>query len=895
MTTPLLTTKLYIPPLRTDLVSRPRLTELFNQALTRKLILISAPAGFGKSTLMSEWVKSIGRPAAWLSLDENDNNIKRFLTYLIAALQQIDETIGDGILPSLEAADNPPLEPLITILINELAASGKEFYVVLDDYHLVTAQTIHEALDFLLDHLPPNVHLVISGRVDPPLSISRLRARGQMAEIRPNDLRFTEAEVTTLLNDLVGLDLSPEHILALLSRTEGWVVGLQLAALSMQGRQNIHEFVAAFSGSHHFIIDYLVDEVMARQPEEIQTFLRQTSVLDRFSAPLCDAVLEISNSKEILQHLDEANLFLIPLDDERKWYRYHHLFADFLGQHLQEREPKNIPGLHRRASQWLEQNGLLTEAINHSWAGEDYERAAHLVESIGPDMMMQSEFDQLTTWLDAMPKELVENWPWLCIIRAWMCDRWGQFEVGEQYLQHAEEALDSNASSIPDEAEKIIRGQISAIRALFALKKGQIPQSIEYSNQALDYLPKDYFNRGVASFSLGAAKKAQGDLSGAIQVYDEGRRASLAAGNRILAQAIILDTGKTQSLQGHLHQAAETLREAIQFTYKKSEIKIPYAGPASVRLANILREWNELDAAMSHLQEGIEIGIASRVVDAIAEGYASMALVFLAQGDLKAAVQACEKAERMVKDIPDLEPETLTKTLDSRVRLLLAQNKLTEAARYLQERGLSVDDKIEYFIEFKHIVLARVLIHSGCENSEAQNLSDAHKLLAKILEMTRPAGYISQMIEALVLQTLAYEAQGKHDQALNSLEEALTLAEPEGYVRTFIDEGKPMKKLLRQAASRGIAQDYIGKLLTAFEQTGTIERPTTSQPLIEPLSKRELEVLRLLATELSGPEIARELLVSENTMRTHTKNIYSKLFVNNRRAAVKKARELNLL
>ncbi len=895
MATTLLTTKLFIPQTSPNLVPRPRLLEKLSEGITAKLILVSAPAGFGKSTLMSEWASFIDKPVTWLSLDENDNNLRRFLSYLVVAFQQIDESIGESILSSLDATDNPPVETFLSILINEIAASDNEFIIVLDDYHLIANQTIHDGLDFFLDHLPPNAHIVISGRLDPPISLSRYRARGHMIEIRPNDLRFTESEVRTFLNDLKGLELLPEQIMAMLSRTEGWITGLQLAAISMQGREDIHEFVSAFSGSHHYIIDYLVDEVMARQTEEIQKFLCQTSILDRFSAPLCDAVMGISNSKEVLRQLGEANLFLIPLDDKRNWYRYHHLFADFLKQRLRENDPENVSELHRRASEWLEQNQLITEAINHSLVGEDYQRAAQLVENVGPEMMMQSEFDQLEKWLDAMPKELVENWPWLCIIRAWMYDRWAQFDIGENYLQHAEAALDIGDFSTSSDEENIIRGQVSAIRALYTLKKGEIPQSIEHSKQALDYLPEGYFNRGVASFSLGWAKQVQGDLSGAILEFQEGGRMSLAAGNQILAQVIILDIGKIQFLQGHLHQAAETMREAIQFKYEKSEIKIPYASSANIGLADILREWNELGAALSYLQEGIEIGTTSKILDAIAAGYASIALVHLAQGNLDEALQACEKAERMLRDNPDLEPDTKTKIMGSRVWLLLAQNKLTEAARYVQERGLSVDAEINYFTEFKHIILARVLIYNGRENSTEQELTDAHNILAQILKLAKQAGYKSQMIEALVLQAAAFDAQGNQEQALNSIKAALSLAEPEGYIRTYVDEGESMKELLLHVASKGNIGEYVGKLISAFDKRDFSKRLQTSQPLIDPLSERELDVLKLLATELSGPEIAQELMVSLNTMRTHTKNIYVKLGVNKRRAAVRQAEELKLI
>ena len=894
MTSSLLTTKLYIPPTSTDIVLRPRLLEQLNNGGMRKLTLLSAPAGFGKSTLMSEWTRSINKPVTWLSLDENDNNLKRFLTYFIAALQKIDDSIGQSILPSLEATDNPPLEPLMTILINEISKSELEFCIVLDDYHLITLQAIHDAIEFFLIHLPPSAHLVISGRIDPPFSLPGLRARGEMIEVRSNDLRFTESEVTTFLNDFVGLDLSPDEILALLSRTEGWITGLQLAALSMRGRQDTQEFITAFSGSHHYIIDYLIDEVLSLQSEEIKSFLLQTSILDRFSHPLCDAVLDLSNSNMTLQYLDKANLFLIPLDDERNWYRYHHLFADFLKQRLREKDSKSIPGLHRRASEWLEQNGFIVEAIDHSLLGDEYVSAARLVESIGPNMMMQSEFDQLTAWLDAIPQEIVYTWPWLCIIRAWMCQRWARLDEGEKYLQAAEQALTNESIPEPVGGEKVIRGQVAAIRALFALVKGQVPESIEYANQALEHLPEGHFNRAVAADAIGIAKRATGDFDGAIKILKEARHDSLEAGNRILAQAIMLELGRVQTSQGRLAQAAETFREAVHLEYRKTQIKIPYASSASVHLANILREWDDLDAAIVHLDEGIEIGLPARMVDAITSGHAILARVHLSLGDMSEAIKACQSAERMARDIPDLESETKTVLLDSKVRLLLAQNQSLEATRFVHESGLDVTDEITFYSGFGHITLARILIYSGRENPDERSLSDAQSLIIRMLDIAKSVGCMREVIELLVLQSLAFEAQGLHDQALGSIEEALTIAEPEGYVRTFVDEGDPMRKLLHQVASGGNTSDYVRRLLAAFEQ-GKTEHSIASQSLIEPLSERELDVLKLLATELSGPEIAQELMVSLNTMRTHTKNIYTKLGVNNRRIAVRQAKELNLL
>jgi LuxR family maltose regulon positive regulatory protein len=895
MATPLLQTKLFIPQSRPGLVQRPRIIDKLNEGLQRGLTLISAPAGFGKSTILTEWVGAIGHQVTWLSIDDGDNDLKRFFVYFILAIQKINPSLGEDVLPVLQAADNPQTEHLLTILINDIAATDEEITLVLDDYHLIENQDIHNGLKFLIDHIPPNLHLVIASRVDPPIPLTRLRARDQITEIRSRDLRFNQTETETYLNEHMGLDLATEDISALHKRTEGWITGLHLAALSMQDRNDKHEFITAFSGGHHYIIDYLVSEVLSRQTPEIQKFLLQTSLLDRFCAPLCDAVLEMTASASNIQRLNQTNLFLISLDDERNWYRYHHLFANFLTQRLRETESEIIPTLHQRASNWLEQNRYFPEAVKHSLNGEDYQHAAQLIEQLGPDMMMQNEFDQLAQWLDAMPKKLVESVPWLCIIRAWMCDRWGQFDIGERFLQHAESAVDMSTSSTPNEAERIVRGQISAIRALYALKSAQIPQSIQHSKQALDYIPMDYFNRGVALFSLGWAKEAQGDLAGAIRVYEDGRSASLAVGNRILAQVIILQIGKVQFIQGHLHQAAETLREANQFKYERSNIKIPYASSASIGLAAIHREWNELDEALSYVQEGIEIGIASNVVDAITSGYASKALVHIARGDLDAAHQACNRAEEMVRDTPNLEAETLSKTLASRIRLNLAKNQLSEASRKVHDAGLNVDSEIENYLDIPHRILARVLIHSGRTNSASQELSDSHKMLAKVLKMTRSAGYSGEVIMTLVLQALAFEAQGIIDQSLNSLEKALVLAEPEGYIRTFIDEGAPMQALLQQVKTKGRLAAYVEMLLKAFDPQDTAVAPAIDQKLVEPLSQREIEVLRMLGTELTGPEIAGELVISLNTLRTHTKNIYAKLDVGKRRAAVRRAKELELI
>jgi LuxR family maltose regulon positive regulatory protein len=828
-------------------------------------------------------------------LDENDNNLKRFLTYLIAAFQVIDGSIGEGILPSLESSENMPMETLVSLLINEISVSDHDFYILIDYYHLVTTESIYKGIDFLLDHLPPNTHLVMSGRVDPPISISRLRARGQMTEIRLNDLRFTESEVTSLLNDLNRLNLSAEDILALLSRTEGWITGLQLAAISMQGREDIHEFVTAFSGSHHYIIDYLVDEVLARQPEDMQSFLIQTSILERFSSALCDAVLEISNSRECLQELYNANMFLIPLDDEHTWYRYHHLFADFLKQRLREKDPSVIPSLHRRASWWLEQSNLINEAINHSMGGEEYQRAAQLIESIGPDMMMQNEFDQLGKWLDTMPLELVVSWPWLCVIRAWMNHRWTRLDESEKYVQYAEKALEDDTIPEPVGGVNVIRGQAAAIRALIAFNKTRIPQAIEFANQALRFLPDGHFNRAAALLALGMAKGVNGEFREANQVLIEAYRDSLGVGNRILAQNVLLEKAGLLVKQGRLYQALETYKESVQFTYSKTEIKIPHASCASISMGDIYREWNELDAALAHVKEGIEIGLQSQMVDAIAMGYAVMARIYLAMEDLESAVEASLIAGRYARELPDLEPITITGILNSEAWVNFSQNKFDEAANlYIENNPCDIND-LNCHGEFEQIIWTRILLYRGRANRQLQDLLDAKDLINQMLAMTNDLGLVSKTIELLVLNSLVLTEVGKKDEAVDTLEKALLLAEPGNYIRIFIDEGEPIQELLNQVTANKGLNDYVSRLLAAFNQDAEGNKLAAPQELVEPLSERELEVLKLLSTDLSGPAIARKLMVSINTVRTHTQNIYTKLGVNKRRSAIREAKKLNLI
>jgi LuxR family maltose regulon positive regulatory protein len=915
MARPLLTTKLHTPPTRSQLVRRPRLTSRMNAGSQGKLTVVSAPAGFGKTTLLSEWVRQSERPSAWVSLDDGDNELVRFLTYLIAALQGLDEGIGVDTQAALGASQTPPVETLITILINDIAAVESEFTLILDDCHQIDAQPILDALDLLLDHLPANIHLVMSGRVDPLLHLSRLRVGGQLTEIRQDDLRFTKAEVAAFLNDLMGLDLSPEDIAALEVRTEGWIAALQLAALSLQGRHDRKEFITAFSGSHHYIIDYLVDEVLSRQPEAIQTFLCETSILERFCASLCDAVLETEASHQILHKLEKANLFLVPLDDERRWYRYHHLFADFLGQRLRESGPERIPELHRRAGAWYAQNGLTPEAIAHSLVAKDLEQAARLIDQAFNDMCIRGEYySTMLGWLAALPEEILRARPHLGITYAWMLSITQQIDAVEPRLREVERLA---AGQLPAELQL----QIAVIRPELARHRNDVTRSIELSHQVLEALEENPSESNLLAhtgvvFNLGWAHLVEGNVVKARQRFSEALALSRAAHSITLTLDAVRGLAQVQIMGGQLHQAAETYRQGLQVANtfgNQNEQSVPAAAQIHLGLGDLLREWNRLDEATRHLAQGIELGQRCQILAVdLRDGHIYQARLKQAQGDIDGALEAIREAEQLAQAYQTV-PGFGGPIAACRARLMLVQARsiggdfdpghLEAVGGWAEARGVSVNSSINSLDEeSEHLIWVRLLI--------AQNEPDqALHLLTRLLLAAEDGGRRGHVIEIQILQALAQGALGEPQRALNHLQRALSLAEPQGYVRTFVDEGAPMAALLHKAAAGGLAPDYANKLLAAFGAEGQRGRgaeeyqiipspPPPSPPSpwpLEPLSKRECEVLRLLATELSGPEIAGELTVALSTVRYHTNNIYCKLFVHNRRAAIRRAEELSLL
>lgn len=895
MPTSVLATKLYIPPPRTKVVLRPRLVDRLTEGLQGKLTLISAPAGFGKTTLVSEWIEVNDRPTAWLSLDEGDNDLTRFLTYFVAALQTIAPSIGDGILGALQASPPAPTDSLLTSLLNDITTLPIQFVLVLDDYHVIETASVNHALTFLLEHLPPQMHLVITTRDDPQLPVTRLRARGQLTELRATDLRFTPSEAADFLNHVMHLSLSGADIATLETRTEGWIAGLQLAALSVQGHRDVAEFIRAFAGDNRYIVDYLVDEVLRRQPAAVRTFLLQTAILNRMNGSLCDAVTGQQDGSARLEALERGNYFVIRLDDKRHWYRYHSLFADVLYAHLLVEQPEQVAVLHGRASAWYEQHDSTADAIHHALAAKDFTRAARLMELSIPAMRRGRQEATMLGWLQALPAELLRKWPVLNIHYAGTLLLGGKTEGVEARLRDAERWLDATADTgemvVVDEVEfQSLASSIFMYRAAIALTLGDVESTLKYAHQLLAHVPDDdHLRRGAASGFLGLAYWRYGELEAAHAAYIECMAHLQKVGflSDVLGCSITLADLRIE--QGRLREAMSAFERGLQLATQTVPV-LRGAADMHVGMSALYRERNELESATQHLFRSKELGEFNGLPQNQYRWCVAMARVRETEGDLDAALDLLHEAERLyMSDFsPNVHPIPAL-----RVRLWIAQGKLGDALAWAREQHLSVEDDLTYLREYEHITLARLLMARYKRDHDDHAALDLMGYLPRLLQAAEAGGRLNSVIELLILLALAYHMQGDLVAALVPLERALTLAEPEGYVRVFVDEGQPMSALLEKAAKHGINPTYARQLLSAL---GKVEdKPAGKQALIDPLSERELEVLRLLGTDLDGPDLARELTVSLNTVRTHIKNIYTKLGVNNRRAAVRRAEELDLL
>lgn len=900
----LLNTKIFIPPARPEIVSRPRLLERLSENEYSKLTLISAPAGFGKTTLLSEWIanKNLHARIAWVSLDKGDNDPVLFWSYVISAVQSVDPDLGVDVLATLQSPQPPPIDSLLTDLINEIAVASRPVILIFDDFHLITAQ-INEQVALLLDNLPPHVHLVISSRADPPWTLAQLRARGEILELRAEDLRFTQQEVSSFLNETMDLGLSVENISALDTRTEGWIAGLRLAAISMRGR-DASAFINAFSGSHRFVLDYLVEEVLDRQTEEVREFLLRTSILDRLTPTLCDAVTKNGNGQLVLRSLDRANLFLMPLDDERRWYRYHHLFSELLLTQLTLTHPDLVSKLHQRASEWFEERDFTEETISHAFAAKDYDRAARLVEKYARGMLYQSKYNVLSGWIEALPDELVQKRPWLCVYQSWTRHWAGLREEGEKYLENAESSLNEYVTldplgedmndaqrSSPDDLQ-LLPGYIATVRAHYAVVNEKISRAAEEAEKALQLLPKDeYFTRGTAAVALGAAYWAEGDVTGAEKAFAESAANALKGGYRYRASSALVYKGMQQVKQARLLDAKESFQESLRLSLGTDGRRFPNAGYPLAKLGELACEWNDLEEADNHVSDGVVLSNQLGHVDLMAEAYVALARVQLAQGEFTDVRNTIKQIEALMQKT-SLDPWIGCWLDDCRIRLWISTERLDNARRWIETSDLKATDQFNYHHDLEHINLARVLVARDLQEPSNPDFGDCLGLLERLLKAAKSAGWIHEAIKILILMSLALHTDGDEKKAVDELNRALDYAKPGGYVRTFVSEGAVMAHLLRQVKASGSQAGYVRMLLTVFEGKGVETRIIA---LVEPLSDREKDVLRLLASQLSVPEIADELFISVHTVRSHVKSIYGKLSVHSRLAAIQRAKELDLI
>ncbi|HCM27181.1 MAG TPA: helix-turn-helix transcriptional regulator [Treponema sp.] len=899
--TPILATKLYAPPHRPKLVPRPCILEKLNEGLHRRLTLISAPAGFGKTTLASEWISGCMRPSAWLSLDEGDSDFARFLMYFIAALRTIKADIGTRILAVLQSPLQTPTESVLTSLLNEIDAMPDDFILVLDDYHAIDAKPVDDALAFMLEHLPPRMHLVITTREDPDLPLAKWRTRGQLTELRAADLRFSASEASIFFNRTMGLDLSEDDIAALENRTEGWIAGLQMAALSMQGRKDSAGFIQAFSGSHRFVLDYLLEEVLQRQSELVHDFLLQTAILDGLCGPLCDEVTGRKDGGEMLEALERGNLFVVPLDDKRRWYRYHQLFADVLKSRLMEAQRDTVSLLHRRASGWYEKNGLPSEAIAHALAAEDFERAAGLIELAWPAMEGSPQASMWLGWVKALSDELVRERPVLSVWHAYAFLACADLEAAESRLKDAEGWLANPSAKmvVTDEREfRSLPGTIAVARAYIAQAVGDLSGTVTYTRRALELLPEeDHFRREQATGLLGLSCWASGDLETAGRIFTDYTKKFRSARNIPDAIGTAFVLVDIRLAQGQLREAAGTLEQTLQFVVDQGGPVPPDAAELYRGLSELHRERGDLESALRYSTRSKELGGQGELLVLQHRLYVAEAHMRRIQGDLDGALDLLFEAERVYirTPLPVIRPIPAMKA-----RIWVAQGKLAEALAWAREESLSVDDELNYLHEYGHLTLARILMARRAGDPD-DSIRQAMGLLERLLKAAEPSGRKGSVIEILVLQALAQRAEGDIPLALATLESALILAEPEGYVRIFVDEGPAMAELLtkmntsKKSGTPGMVA-YIHKLLAAFgKQTPAAAVAPLSQGLLDPLSKRELEVLGLIGQGLSNQEIGDRLFLALDTVKSHNRKIFEKLDVKRRTEALARARGLGLL
>ncbi|MEJ2212391.1 MAG: LuxR C-terminal-related transcriptional regulator [Anaerolineae bacterium] len=870
----LIRTKLHVPFIRPELVPRPRLQARIREGLLRPLTLITAPAGFGKTTLVASCMAACDVRLGWLSLDRNDNQLGRFLRYLVAALQQTDHTIGREAAQILATAREARPEAILTALVNDLSIAGREMALVLDDYQFIRRAAVHDSVTFLLEHGPTTFHLVIATRSDPPLPVARLRARGQMVELRAADLGFTEPEAAHFLNEIMGLGLDPRSVALLEARTEGWIAGLQMAALALQGAHSVQDrrdlagFIERFSGTHRYILDSLREEVLAHQPPDIQRFLLFTSILERLTAPLCDALLE-------------------------NWET---------GQ------------LHVRASEWHARHGSILEAIHHASQAADEERVERLIEQHYKQMVSRGEMSGYRFWTGRLSPELVHRRPWLCIYEAYSHAWFGELDEADRLLEAAKKHLCSGA---PAHDTDSMQAHLAYVQSRVTAMRGDLPRAIDYCLEARQYAPAGNLALEFDTLvTLGYEYFLRGDHAHAGPILKEAIRSGTAAGALIYTVAASCFLARLYAVQGRLHKSYDTYQAAAQWIAEAGEEHRDASALVNAGLAALLCEWRDLDAALAHVEEGLALLPLWGKVDDLVLADLTLARIYLAQGQGKGAVEAAaqtiEEALHLVQT-NGVFPEVHTAVEVAQVKLWLAQGDLPAAERWLasREEHSGSGHGFTFENELAHIAQARVLI-------ALNRPQEAVALLSQLEQAARSAGRMGRAIEILFLEALALEAMGNSERAMPLLADALALAEPEGYVQAFVDEGRPMRKLLAQLMARlpaqagaGPSEDYVRRLLDHLAPSPAAEpgqataapaadRPASraepaGQALVEPLTPRELQVLALIAQGMTNKEIARHLVVAPGTVKAHAASIYRKLDVANRTEAAARARQLGIL
>lgn len=903
MARPLISTKLFIPKVRRNVVTRPRLLDRLSRGAETRLTLVSAPAGFGKTTLIAEWLGGMEedhRRIAWVSLDAADSDPASFWTYVVSALQTAVPGVGPSAL-ELIAPSGGSTESVLTMMLNDLALAPDDVWLVLDDYHLVDSHEVANGMVFLLDHLPSHVHVMISTRADPELPLPRWRVRGELVELRAAELRFTSEEATAYLNAVAGLDLSAVDVEALEQRTEGWVAALQLAALSLQGRDDAAGFIAGFAGNDRYIVDYLVEEVLQHQPDPVRNFLLLTSVLDRFSGPLCDAVTDRGDGTEMLTSLERANLFIVPLDDRREWYRYHHLFADVLRARLLNEQPGLVPLLHQRASAWYERMDLMDEAVRHALEAEDFSRAARLVELAVPTIRRNRQEAILFGWLKALPADAVRSSPVLSVFYGFMLMVSGDLHGVEPRFEDAERALAAVPSGAAQpwavtEELRTLPATIAVYRASLAQARGDAAGTSEHARHALALAgPGDHLARGAAAGFLGLAAWANGELSAALDTFTQAVASLHAAGNLIDALSSTVVLADMWLVAGRPGKARRLYQDALQLADAEGEPVARASAELHVGLGELDLEAGDIAAATRHLTTAGEFFERAPMTESRYRWFVARALIARAEGSLDHATDLLDQAEQIYRPgfFPEVQPIGAM-----RARIWIVQGKTSEAAEWAETRGVSVTDEVSYLSEFDHLTLVRLLLAQNRDLPDRDASGQADRLLGRLLEAAETSGRAGSVVEIRMLQGLSQAIQGHRAQALGMLSRAFAEApEPAGYAGLFIGEGAPMMELLRDAAGHGIAEDHPQRLLDLTAKPKAQApvpgyRPTSSAE--EKLSGRELQVLRLLDSELSGPEIAQALFISPNTLRTHTRHIFTKLAVTTRRAAVRQGRDRGL-